>query len=286
MPKLRAIAFVTLVAFGASASTSKYTLRWGDTLARVAQKLGLPMQALVVVNRIPDANRVKQGQVIIVPDKASAQLAIAKPIAAVAPAGKAAPAAVAPAAPRPSPTSTYVVQAGDNLAGIAKKFNTTVADLVGRNAIKNPNQVRIGATLTVPFVGPPPLCPVKGAAKFDVSNNFGAPRVGHPHMGNDIFVTKRGVDVIAPVGGTVRFANGAIAGFAFYLDGEDGTTYYGAHLAGFNVRPGHVDRGQVIGEVGRTGDAEATPMHLHFEVHPQGATAVDPYAFLVGICTG
>ena len=281
MPKLRAIVLVTLVAFGASASTSSYTLRWGDTLARVAQKLGLPMQALVVVNQIPDANRVKQGQVIKVPDKASAQVAVAKPIVAVAPAGKAAPAAT----PLAGPTATYVVQAGDNLASVAKKYNTTVTDLVTRNAMKNPNQVRIGATLIVPFAGPPPLCPVRGAAKQDVADNFGAPRIGHKHLGDDIFVSKRGVDAIAPVGGTVRFANGAIAGLAFYLDGEDGTTYYGAP-AGFNIRPGHVDRGQVIGEVGHTGDAEGTPMHLHFEVHPQGGAAVDPHGFLVGICTG
>ena len=277
MPKMRAMALVTLLAFGASASTGSYTLRWGDTLARVARTLGLPMEALVAVNQIGDANRVRQGQVIIVPDKASAAVAVAKPIVAVTP---------SPKTPPTAPTSSYVVQAGDTLASIAAKFKTTVADLATRNGVKNPNQVRIGAALTVPFTGPAPLCPVRGASKFDVSNGFGAPRVGHKHLGDDIFVSKRGIDVIAPVAGNLRFANGAIAGFAFYLDGDDGTTYYGAHLAGFNVRPGRVDRGQVIGEVGRTGDAEGTPMHLHFETHPQGGPAVDPYTFLVAICTG
>ncbi|MEZ4867050.1 MAG: Gmad2 immunoglobulin-like domain-containing protein [Caldilineaceae bacterium] len=46
--------------------------------------------------------------------------------------------------------TTYVVQRGDTLAAIARRFNTTVAVLVQLNNIRNPNLIYVGQRLRVP----------------------------------------------------------------------------------------------------------------------------------------
>ena len=50
------------------------------------------------------------------------------------------------------PTSkmiTYIVKRGDTLSHIAKRFNTTINDLVKINQIKNPNKIYVGQKLTI-----------------------------------------------------------------------------------------------------------------------------------------
>ena len=62
-------------------------------------------------------------------------------------------------------------------------------------------------------------------------------------------------------------------------------TYY-AHMDKYaGVGDGaFVSAGTQIGYVGNTGDAQWGPYHLHFEYHPGGGSAVDPYEQLVAIC--
>ena len=67
-----------------------------------------------------------------------------------------------------------------------------------------------------------------------------------------------------------------------WLKGESGTSYYYAHLSKYEptLRVGEVvDAGQLVGYVGHTGDAYGP--HLHFEVHPNGGAAIDPYPLLL-----
>jgi murein DD-endopeptidase MepM/ murein hydrolase activator NlpD len=125
------------------------------------------------------------------------------------------------------------------------------------------------------------ICPVQGPHAF--SNDYGAPRGGgSSHMGNDILAAK-GTPVVANVGGVVTQRNGATSGLAYFLAGDDGNRYFGAHLDAFGAS-GRVAAGTVIGKVGNTGDAAGGPPHLHFEIHPGGSTYTNPYPTLTKYC--
>jgi murein DD-endopeptidase MepM/ murein hydrolase activator NlpD len=125
------------------------------------------------------------------------------------------------------------------------------------------------------------VCPVQGPRAF--SNDYGAPRGGgSSHMGNDILAPK-GTPVVANVSGVVTQRNGAISGLAYFLAGDDGNRYFGAHLDSFGAS-GRVSAGTQIGTVGTTGDAAGGPPHLHFEMHPGGSGYTNPYSTLTKYC--
>jgi len=114
------------------------------------------------------------------------------------------------------------------------------------------------------------IFPVYGPVSF--SDTFGAARadVGW-HHGDDIFAPL-GAPVLAVASGTV-FSVGwnNIGGNRLWLKDQQGNEFYYAHLSAFAPRAvngGRVRKGDVVGFVGNTGDAEATPYHLHFEIHP------------------
>ncbi len=123
--------------------------------------------------------------------------------------------------------------------------------------------------------------PVVGKATF--YDDFGAPRGGRRHQGNDI-MSPRGTPVVASVSGTVSPHNSGLGGISYYLRGDDGNTYFGTHLDRLSGVTGRVGAGTVVGYVGNTGNARGTPPHLHFEIHPRGGAAVNPYPTLSRYC--
>lgn len=132
-------------------------------------------------------------------------------------------------------------------------------------------------------LGPPVLvdgmmCPLPGAA---YANDYGAPRTGHTHEGNDMFAPT-GTPELAVVSGNVTYGDGGGGGMGAYIAGDDGNRYVYYHLSAYVGPPRHVNAGEVIGKVGATGDA--TGPHLHFEIHPFGGPAIDPHPTLLKIC--
>ncbi len=80
-----------------------------------------------------------------------------------------------------------------------------------------------------------------------------------------------------------------IGGWRLWLRDRAGNEFYYAHLSAYSplaVNGRQVKAGDVLGFMGKTGDAEFSPVHLHFEIHPVSLLAmgydgaVAPYPFL------
>jgi murein DD-endopeptidase MepM/ murein hydrolase activator NlpD len=125
--------------------------------------------------------------------------------------------------------------------------------------------------------------PVRG--RTTIGGPFGASRADTGfHEGNDLFAGF-GTPVVAVADGTVENVGSLkISGNRLWVYADTGDQFFYAHLSAFSpeaVDHAHVKAGTVLGYVGNTGDAEPTPPHLHFEIHPDGGKAVDPHPFLV-----
>jgi cell wall-associated NlpC family hydrolase len=118
-----AVGVTSVGAAAASATSLPYTVHAGDTLTAIASEYGTTVQALATSNHLSDPNLVHTGQVLQVPSVA----------------GTGAPSA---------PTS-YTVRAGDTLAAVAARFDTSVAHLVAVNHMADPNLIFPGQVLAL-----------------------------------------------------------------------------------------------------------------------------------------
>jgi murein DD-endopeptidase MepM/ murein hydrolase activator NlpD len=123
---------------------------------------------------------------------------------------------------------------------------------------------------------------------YTYGDDFGAARHQGAHEGVDI-MADRGTPIVAVASGTIirmtRVETG-LGGIYVWLQRDGGTQFYYAHMNAIaaGLAPGSaVTVGQVIGQVGNTGDARYGATHLHFEIHPGGGAAQDPYRDLVAV---
>jgi murein DD-endopeptidase MepM/ murein hydrolase activator NlpD len=123
-------------------------------------------------------------------------------------------------------------------------------------------------------------CPIRGPLTF--SDTWGAPRSGgRRHEGTDL-MNASGTPNVAVVSGTFETHHSGLGGLSIYLHGDDGHTYYYAHLSQVLGPDRRVAQGEVVGRTGSSGDA--TTPHTHFEFHPNGGRAVNSYPLLRAHC--
>jgi murein DD-endopeptidase MepM/ murein hydrolase activator NlpD len=199
---------------------------------------------------------------------------------------------------------THVVRRGDTLWSLAERYGTSVDALAAANEIDDPSRIRVGQQVRVPDrptlrapgsgIGGPMLGSVSAAyrppsgsgraptLRWPVSGRLSSPfgrRGASMHEGIDIAAT-RGTPVRAAAPGRVVHSDWSISGYGnlVIVEHRGGLVTLYAHNHVNKVRVGQtVEAGQVIAEVGRTG--QATGPHLHFEVRRDGKPR-DPLDFL------
>jgi peptidoglycan LD-endopeptidase LytH len=131
------------------------------------------------------------------------------------------------------------------------------------------------------------VCPVRGRVR--IGQGWGAPRDGgrRRHQGIDL-LAPAGTPLVAVADGRITRSSNhdrGLGGISLRLTDRKGTGYYYAHNRRNLVHLGqHVKRGQVIAQVGATGNARGGPPHLHFQVHPGGGPPVNPDAIVRRWC--
>ena len=132
--------------------------------------------------------------------------------------------------------------------------------------------------------------------KTDLWDNYGDPRPQGSHEGIDM-AADRGAPLVAVEPGRVEYATSGRGGCMLYLYGRSGTMYLYIHLNN-DVTPGNDNRGRCVQDVayavpngarvvagehiamtGDSGDQDGNP-GLHFEVHPNGGEAANPFRHL------
>ena len=145
-----------------------------ETVGGIAQRYGVTVEAILQANGIADPRLLRAGQTLVIPLPALTPT--------VTPT-----ATFDPTQPTPTPAppvTTYVVQGGDTLSGIAAKYNIAVDDIMASNGLTN-TFLRVGQSLVVPPptatptitpLPPPTITPTPGLA-------FEAPTLLYPPDG-------------------------------------------------------------------------------------------------------
>ncbi|MBB4131019.1 M23 family metallopeptidase [Xanthomonas sp. 3075] len=218
-------------------------------------------------------------------------------------------AAVSPSpSPTPTPTSTATAEraAADAAAAAAAlpaaspTLGTSAPALAASPAPTAPvEQAPAPTTSTATATAPQPtgsglLIPVQGIGPDQLQDTFTDARSeGRVHDAIDI-LAPTGTPVLAVADGTVeKLFDSERGGLTVYQFEPSGTyCYYYAHLQRYAdglTEKQSIKRGQVIGYVGSTGNADPGAPHLHFEIHRLGpekqwwkGEALNPYPVLHG----
>lgn len=136
---------------------STYTVDKNDSLWKIAHKYGISVNELAEYNKIPVGKALQVGSKLKIPSGAKHKDGTTKPSgkgaahSTKAESGKSKSPDVGPASL--AKDGAYVVQSGDSLWTIAKKFKVKGSDIAASNKLDANKPLKIGQKLTIPGVG-------------------------------------------------------------------------------------------------------------------------------------
>ncbi|MDR2159452.1 MAG: M23 family metallopeptidase [Treponema sp.] len=235
---------------------SDYRVRRGDSVSKIAAAHSLSMDAIIAGNGITNARRLREGEIIRIPNMNGIP---------------------------------YTVKKGDSLEKISRSMGVPLEAILDANDLQS-DIISAGTVLFIPgarmraedlklALGELFIYPVRGR----ITSGFGWRN--DPISGVRRF--HAALDVAAPAGTAVKAAmdgrvsavgvNSTYGNFIILNHGNGYQTLY-AHLNAVLVRKDEaVSQGARIGEVGSTG--YSTGPHLHFAVYKNGR-AVNPLEYL------
>ena len=236
----------------------EYIIEEGDNLTVISRKIGANLDTLVSVNKISNANRLRPGQKIIVPNRNGL---------------------------------LYTMKKGESLEDVTERYDVSLKRVLTFNKISDTADIEAGDDIFLPgakytlderidkfgqmFSLPTTITRISSVFGYRVHPITG---VRTKHMGVDI-PGRLNTPVYAARKGKVIFAgySGGYGNLVIVRHDKGYTTYYG-HLNSITTKAGaNVGVGVMIGRMGSTG--RSTGSHLHFEVRRNGV-ALNPADFI------
>ena len=188
MAPVLAVVMATLTPAVASAApasgTTTYTVQDGDILVTIAARAGVAVDALLKANNLKLSAVIVPGQKLAIPAGGRVPATRAGgPAQVTGVVVRAVPSTVPPAttvaAPAPPPGSTsYVVQPGDTIIGLAVRFSLSPEALLKANGLSMTSVIVVGQRLAItPGAKPPPT----GSPRLDLVIASAKAQIGKPY---------------------------------------------------------------------------------------------------------
>lgn len=236
----------------------EYVIEEGDNLTTISRKIGANLDTLVSVNKITNANRLRPGQKIVVPNRNGL---------------------------------LYTMKKDETIEDVTERYDVSLSRVLSFNKIRSADDIAVGDDIFLPgakytlderidkfgqmFSIPTSITRISSVFGYRVHPITG---VRTKHMGVDI-PGRINTPVYASRKGKVIFAgySGGYGNLVIVRHDKGYTTYYG-HLNSITTKVGAtVGVGVMIGRMGSTG--RSTGSHLHFEVRRNGV-ALNPADFI------
>ncbi|MDR2803241.1 MAG: M23 family metallopeptidase [Treponema sp.] len=228
---------------------SSYTVQSGDMIGLISSTFGLNQDTLISVNNISNTRSIPVGKKLLIPNQDGIM---------------------------------HQVSRDETLFSVAEKYDVPITTIVTANELFS-EKINVGSTVFIPNAkldseklqeinGDLFIWPVRGriTSPYGYRYNPITAQRGF-HAGIDISANT-GVPIKAAMAGRVTWAgyNDIFGKFVVISHHSNYRTLYG-HMSVIRTEAGaYVRTGQIIGDVGNTG--QSTGSHLHFQVYKKGVT--------------